>query len=141
MSRVGGPPVQMQTYGLRNRKQPGTRLAACHEVDCGPHVHGWRTVLAPHDPLTAARVAHIRNDSGRRFVQTELADGTVQFDFPAGQQCFGAHYVDTQTLYVVRDYRQGNARGVPWRKHSGPDPWVDEFATNQDRLAAAQAQG
>jgi hypothetical protein len=135
----GVPPQAMQTYGLRNRRVPRSRLATCAEVACPAHVNGWRTVITGSDPQAAARIAYIRNDSGRRFTETPGPDGGIVYTFPAGQTCFSEHWTEINTLYVVRDWR-GQAVGVPWRKHSGPDPWVDECATNQDALATEEAR-
>lgn len=130
-------PPRMATFGLRQRPIPRSRIASCAEVECPQHVHGWRSLISRADPMFAERVLYIRNDSGRHFTETELPDGSVWFDFPAEQECFAEHHADVATFYVVRDWRQ-DPTGVPWRKHSGPDPWVDECATNQDLLAAAE---
>jgi hypothetical protein len=133
------PPPSMSTFGLRNRRVPRSRLASCAEVACEAHVNGWRTVIAASDPQAAARIAYIRNDSGRRFTEAPGLDGGVVYTFPAGQTCFSEHWTEVNTLYVVRDWR-GTAAAAPWRRHSGPDPWVDECATNQDALAAEEAR-
>jgi hypothetical protein len=135
----GAPPQPMSTYGLRNRRVPRSRLASCAEVACPAHVNGWRTVIPASDPRAAARIAYIRNDSGRRFTETPGPDGGIVYTFPAGQTCFAEHWTEVNTLYVVRDWR-GTTAMAPWRRHSGPDPWVDECATNQDALAAEEAR-
>jgi len=134
---MGTPPPQMQTFGLRQRQMPRTRLARCEEVECPQHIHGWRTRLAVTDTARLALVA----SCGRHY--TEKVDGEfVEFTFPPGQQCFAEHWTEKTVLYVVRGHRKGEAAGVPWQKHSGPDPWLDQFQDNQDRLAAQQrAQG
>jgi hypothetical protein len=138
------PPQAMQTYGLRNRRVPRSRLASCAEVACEMHIHGWRTKVTPdHDQDAAARLAYLRNDTGRHFVESEETDvfgaRMIVFTFPPGQTCFREHWTEVQTLYVVRDWR-GTTAMAPWRRHSGPDPWVDECATNQDALAAEEAR-
>jgi hypothetical protein len=86
----------MSTFGLRNRRVPRSRLASCAEVACPAHVNGWRTVIAASDPQAAARIAYIRNDSGRRFTETPGPDGGSVYTFPAGQTCFSEHWTESQ---------------------------------------------
>ena len=63
--------------------------------------------------------------------------GFTAFTFEAGHKCFAEHQVPLERpeLYVLQggDWR-GNPRNEVTR-FSGPDPWVNEFAEHQDRLA------
>jgi hypothetical protein len=78
--------------------------------------------------------------SGRRYVQTAVDGGLIEFTFEAGQTCFQAsqHKVPLERpeLYIVRggDWR-GNPRGTAPRQHSGPDSWLNDFGSHQDRLS------
>lgn len=111
-------------YSLKQRPIPRSRRARCEEVDCPAHIHGWRTRLSTLDRDRLRQV----EASGRHYTRT--VDGAfVDYLFPAGQQCFAAHWVDKAQLYI--------ARGTS----TTADLWVEEFGENQQKLAELQARG
>lgn len=141
-------PVQSyKTYALRDRPVPRARRASCAEVACPNHIHGWRTTLDPH--AHAAQIAHIRNDTRRKHIETRSDTGQVVFTFEPGQDCYHTinvagsviqgHWVEMQTLYLVRG---GDWRAVtePARQLRG-DQWTDDFGEHQAKLAERFAQG
>lgn len=137
----GLPPQAMQTFAIKAPPSTHMRPATCAEVDCEQYRKGFRfPVLAGSD-----RAAYIRRAADglidgyrRRYIIVPDAAGRVQIVFPAGQFCFRvtAHRVklDRPEFYLLR--------GGDWRVNTGlerryerPDQWVDDYATNQDRLA------
>lgn len=138
------PTQAMKTYQVVAPRAPEEdfwRPASCAEVDCPPHLHGWKTIL----PAGREDLLHAARTSGRRHTETRLDGGLVEFVFEAGQPCFQAHAHRARTarpeLYVVRggDWR-GNPHGTE-RLHTRPEDWVDDFATHQDQLAARVEHG
>lgn len=133
--------------------------ATCAEVECNGWRDGWNTALpAEHD-----LVEYIRRGSGRKFVEysaaawneraaelvqarnaakepgqsleefTPLPLGMVVFVFEPGQPCFqAAEHRATRAvnpLFQVRDHW-----GQPLRRHSGVDPFLDDFRTHFERV-------
>jgi hypothetical protein len=139
------PAEHMQTYRIVRPAQTHWRPASCAEVDCLAYRHGWRSVIDERTELGQSQAHYIRRESGRGFTEVRDSTGCTVFTFEAGQRCFNAtnHQVEVghDPLYVVRggDWR-GNPRGTV-RRHSGPDPWLDDFATNQDRIANVVDRG
>jgi hypothetical protein len=134
-------PDQMLTYAIQRPAATHWRPASCAEVACPAHLQGWRTRVEGLTP----ELAHAARTSGRRYVEQQLAPGETWLVFEPGQACFAAatHRVEVgrAPLYVVRG---GDARGNPLRHrvvHASPDAWVDDFATNQDRLNTAAQRG
>jgi hypothetical protein len=137
--RSGLPVTATKTYELRAPVRSHFRKATCKEIDCGAYLHGWATTVAPGGEDEAL----IRR-AGRAFTVERTAEGWLRFMFSAGQPCFAAssHVVtlEREPLYLVRggDWRANT--GVI-RRHVNGDDWVDDFATNQDRLATQIERG
>lgn len=133
----GMPVTAMQTYRVSAPLATHFRRATCEEARCDAYRHGWRTVLDDAGETGAAQARYIRERSGRRFAEGRDDLGRVVFTFAPGQTCFGA---DAHRVSVEREANYlvvpGDWRGVtgPVRRHSGPDPWLDDFQTNQERL-------
>lgn len=138
------PPALRKTYAVRHRR----RSATCNEMDpitgqpaCLPYWNGWETVVHPVDQ--AAIVQYFRSgDSGRRFTEETLEDGRIRFTFARGQRCFRSdqHFVfqeEDPLFLVLGGDQRGNPLGVTPLKHSGADPFIDDFASHQDGLARA----
>lgn len=108
------------------------RQATCAEVQCSPHIHGWRTTLNEADPAHREAADWIRHASGRHYTEDRTPEGLTAFTFPPGQACFKAHThhqrLDREELYVVRN----PAGGV--RQHAQPEHWVEDFAEHHDHL-------
>ncbi len=118
--------------------------ATCEQAGCRAWQVGWRTIVDEATDLGAAQAAYIRGDRSRGH--TEHRDGPLTvFAFPAGQRCFRAadhrRRLDRPERYVVRggDWR-GNPDGRAYT-HSGPDAWVDDFATHQQHITDKLGRG
>lgn len=133
--------------------------ATCEEIRCDGYRDGWATAL----PADDMRVLYIRNGSGRSFREyrseewnercqalcdarnaakqpgesleeyTPLPLGVVVFQFSPGQPCFQASNhtkpVAVNPLFVVRDHG-----GQVVMRHSGIDPFVDDFRGHSEPL-------
>jgi hypothetical protein len=129
------------------------RPATCEEVQCDGWRDGWFTALPGED----ARALYIRRDSGRKFREyraeewnergaalaaergeefTPVPLGVVVFHFAPHQPCFqAANHLTTQAvnpLFTVRDHW-----GQPIRRHSGVDPFLDDFRTRLEQTVQA----
>ncbi len=133
----GMPATAMQTYRVSAPLATHFRRATCEEVRCAAYSHGWRTVLDDAGETGAAQARYIRERSGRRFAEARDELGRAVFTFAPGQTCFAADAhrapLEREANYLVVP---GDWRGTtgPVRRHSGPDPWLDDFQTNQERL-------
>lgn len=107
------------------------RVGTCEEDSCVYFLKGWQTVCDETTELDQLRAAYIRNDKTRRHTETREGVTRTVFRFEAGQQCFRQHRVplDRPELYLVR-----GERGAQSLVHSGPQAWLDDFCTNQDRV-------
>lgn len=123
------------------------RVGTCEEDNCKHFIKGWQTVCDENTDIGAQQAAYIRQDKTRRHVESreivELppraadappvtgAPSTV-FRFEAGQKCFRQHRVplNRPEIYLVR-----GEQGAQSLVHSGPEAWVDDFCTNQDRVS------
>lgn len=127
-------PVEvMKTYSIASPTETHTRAAECDEVDCDAHAGGWETLVNEATDLGVRQANYIRNHSARHFVESFEA-GVTTFRFPPGEQCFEEHRVslDRPQLYIVS---AGDWRGYGKRRqHSGPDPWLNDFAEHQANL-------
>lgn len=140
MPRSG--PEAYKTYGIRMPLNTHWRKATCAEVECPDHTHGWRVRI---EHLTA-ELLHTARTTGRRYREMAVKEGETYLVFEAGQSCFRAAdhriRIERPELYVVRDGDwRGNPRGTNATVHSGPDSWVDDFASHQDNLAAEANKG
>jgi hypothetical protein len=135
-------PVQAyQTFQVASPIETHWRPATCQEYGCEQYASGWRVRvegLAPAD-------LHAIRTSGRQFRQVDVAEGETWLVFEPGQACFKAptHRVPLgrPELFIVRggDHR-GNPTGYSYQ-HSGAEPWLDQFATHQDKLAEVIERG
>ena len=120
------------------------RPATCDEADCGAYANGWRSVIDERTDLGAKQAYYITHDSGRRFTSYRREDGLTAFEFEAGQRCFqsDSHRVPLERGAVFRA-RLGDHRGSRGGEitHATAADWVDDFATNQDRLKTLQDRG
>ncbi len=130
------PAQDYTTYGftvLRRHMRP----ISCADARCLAYLDGWRTTVDVSTDLGAAQARYITGQSGRHFARTWI--GTmVTFIFPPGQRCFRAdahQEIDGDPTFYRRDGDwRGNPRGGEPLVHSGPDAWVDDFATHQGKL-------
>lgn len=133
--------AQMKTYAVVTPSD-NLRKATCAEVECDAYTKGWQILK---ENLSAELLYTIKQ-SGRSYTEMSIRDGETWLVFAPGQPCFRAatHRIrlDKPELYVVQggDWR-GNPLNVETRVHSGPDPWVDDFATHQQKLANRAERG
>jgi|1185.fasta_scaffold768535_1 hypothetical protein len=103
------------------------RPATCEEVDCAPFLKGWRVPLAAVTEAGFADLAKL----GYRFTRVELGPGQGYLEFEAGQPCFSQLHPDRRHRVLI-------GRAPLFRRdgylHSTAESWIDDFATNQDRL-------
>lgn len=99
----------------------------CANANCQQQARGWAIVLDPEDAKHVKAADHIKNDSGRRYVELRSEDaaeylslhgtalgvdmaplralvkrtppGMLLFVFPPGQQCFRVHK-DREVVFV-----------------------------------------
>jgi hypothetical protein len=133
------PAAEYKTYSIVSPLSTHFRRGTCEEAGCLAHRHGWQTAVDESTDMGQRQAHYIRKVAGRRFTERRTELGLTAFTFEAGQRCFAEHQVSLERpeLYLVRggDWR-GNPRNET-RRHSGPDSWVDDFATHQDKLARA----
>lgn len=126
------PANQYQTYSIWS---PTDRFvqAACHQVGCPAHLHGWETPVDEGTELGRRQATYIRSQSGRTFKESRTADGLTVFRFDAGQRCFQEH----QTRPEVYTVKPGDWRGGfgETRRHASAADWVEDFGGHQQNLA------
>lgn len=139
---ISTPAHQRRTYQIDQPLQTHYRLATCQEVDCRDYANGWVNGFDLTDPEKAAAARWVRDHSGRKFT-AQLTDGKVVLTFPAGQTCFKTHRVplDRPPIMIVRG---GDHRGNPRRErivHTSAESFVDQWATDLDRVNTARERG
>lgn len=139
------PAAAMKTYQIASPLSTHWHPVTCEEARCDGFTHGWMSYIDESTELGQRQAWFIRRESGRHFTEERNEFGITEFTFEAGQECFasGDHRARNERpeRYLVRggDFR-GNPTGMR-REHSGPDPWLDDFATHQDRLATLLEHG
>lgn len=134
--------AQMKTYAIVAPQNTHFRPATCAEVECEAYTQGWQL----RKEILSLELLHTVETSGRSYREMRIAEGETWLVFAPGQPCFraGAHRIrlERPELFVVRggDWR-GNPLNVEPTVHSGPDPWVDDFATHQDKLVNEGKKG
>jgi hypothetical protein len=132
------PVHAMKSYAISAPLSTHWHPVTCAEAACDAYEHGWQSFIDEAAELGQRQAHFIRRESGRRFTEERNEHGITVFTFEPGQECFASdrHKArnERQEKYLVRggDFR-GNPTGER-RIHSGPDPWLDDFSTHQDRL-------
>lgn len=145
---VQSPMHRMRTFELAQPFATHYRVATCAEVEC----RGYREDMTVTFDLTNAQhVADanwLRNHSGLRYTYTMLDnDRKVQFVIPHGQTCLASR-LRPHRVPLERDpfmiVRGGDFRGNPTgerRTHTSPESFVDEWATDLDKLNTVRERG
>lgn len=120
-------PNHLVNYRMLQPISTHMRFATCEEVDCEPYLHGWRVPLSA---MIAEGYADLKR-LGYRFARVELGAGEGYLEFEAGQQCFNQLHPDRRHRTLVGRAPLFKRNGY---LHSTAESWVDDFATNQDRL-------
>lgn len=152
------------TYGVVNPRSTHTREATCQEMTstctaivgyegkgdvtapifcperhCGPHNHGWKTLVDVGTELGQRQARYIIDHSGRKWTAKQEGNA-VTFTFPAGQKCFTEHRLplDRPPLFTLKPVHSN----VPQRPSviDGYE-WLDRFGTNQIRLKELHDRG
>lgn len=138
------PAKDFQTFQVEAPIDTHTRKASCEEVECEQYARGWRMKLDLGSDLGQKQAYYIKHSAGRSYEVVDQRDGLVTLEFSANQTCFQEHRVrvDRPEIYRVKggDHR-GNPLKTLTRVHKKPEFWVEEFAENQDRLAAKIKKG
>lgn len=133
-----------QTFQVVAPKETHTRPGTCEEAECAQYARGWRMKLDLTTDLGQRQARYIKHDSGRKFKVISQQGGLVELEFAANQPCFQEHRISLQRPEIFRvkggDYR-GNPLRTPVRTHKRAEFWVEEFATNQDRLINKMERG
>lgn len=134
--------AQRKTYAILAPQQTHFRRATCAEIACEAYTKGWQL----HKEILSPELLHTVETAGRSYTEVPVREGETWLVFPPGQPCFAAaaHRIrlDKPELFVVQggDFR-GNPLNVRPTVHSGADPWVDDFATHQEKLANEGRKG
>jgi hypothetical protein len=139
------PAESYRTFQVASPLATHWRDGTCEEADCAAYLRGWATAVDEATDLGARQAHYIRNVARRGYTEDRTGGTVTTFTFAAGQRCFASPHkvpLERPELYVVRggDWR-GNPRGTEPVRHSGPDPWLDDFQTNQDRLGRLIERG
>lgn len=132
------PATGYKTYQIVSPIPTHFKTVTCTQIGCAAQEFGWVTRVDERTDLGKAQGYYIRNNSGRRFVESIDPSGMTRFEFQAGQICFATHKqkLDRPEIYVVRD---GDWRGNPFGTqpvvHSKPDFWLEDFAEHQQGIA------
>jgi hypothetical protein len=134
--------LEAKTYSIRSPRATHWRKAACAEVECGGHLHGWVSLIDETNELGQQQAHYIRKISGRRFTEERNPLGLTAFTFEAGQTCFTPHEVPLgrPELYIVRDGDLFENRGNV-RLHQRAEDWADDLATRTQKIADAIEKG
>lgn len=125
--------MNLVTYAIR--RPPGThrRRVTCAAVECAAWRDGWVTAIDPTfrgDGWTGQdQLDFLRADQTRHHTEHVRGDGVVEFHYPPGQHCFAQH---TRALEREPDYLRIGRRER--YRHDTAEHWVEDFATNQERL-------
>jgi len=135
-----GPVNAYETFSLRQRPAPRARRASCEEAGCAWWPAGFELRVDETTDLGQRQAAYLRADTSRPKPVERPAAGLTLFQYPPGTRCHGEHWIETETLYLVRG---GDWRGQtsPTRQHTRPEHWVEELGENQQRILDAQARG
>lgn len=137
-----GAAHQYKTYGASMPLETHWVPATCEEVDCEPYLHGWSIHIEP----LSEQDLHTIQKFGYRYQVLHVREGETQWVFEAGQPCFKASThrkeIGRPPLFFTR---RGDWRGDPTGErpfvHQRPEDWVDDFATQLDRLRADREKG
>lgn len=136
------PAGAYKTYQIAAPLSTHFRPATCAEVNCPDYLNGWRVRWEPLTP----ELRHAATTSGRRYRLEVVSASESWLLFEAGQPCFRAaeHRIrlERPELFIVRggDHR-GDPTGIPARRHTRPEHWVEDFAEHQQGLARTQQKG
>jgi hypothetical protein len=148
------PARAYKTFAIASPVETHTRPASCAEVGCHRLADGFQVVVDEATELGQRQAHYLRADGvpahlaasyaargARRYTESRTPEGLTAFAYPPGTRCFEEHLVPLERpeLYIVRggDWR-GNPTGEV-RRHSGPDPWLNDFGEHQDRIAKVRS--
>lgn len=141
------PVGAMQTYAIGSPIATHWRPATCAEVSCRAYVEGFSITIDPNTDLGKAQLAYVRSDLSRPRPAREFVGELIRFTYPPGTKPFASPEHDSHVLPLDRPEVflrvPGDWRGAtgPTLVYDRPDQWVDDFATNADRIKTAIERG
>jgi hypothetical protein len=149
-------PDATRTYQIIAPLPSHFRPATCAEVECKAWASGWITTVLPGTPehgqvmalrgkysmIAGRRELKSPGDPGSGWFVNPLhaanEDGTVSFEFAAGQQCFRRSQ-HRKSLEREPFYRVKDGMSAPTARRA--DDWVSDFAEHQQMIADARTRG
>lgn len=143
-------PPNLKNYVILAPRATHFRPATCAEVQCNRFVTGWETHLDESTEDGRQLAAYVRSRKhGNQYTEWR-AEGSsiVVFRFPPFQPyVFGAEHrqhvvkLDRPEIFAVRDVTTGFELKQHRGAENGARDWADDFATNQDKVAAKFNEG
>lgn len=142
-------PPAFKNYVILSPRATHFRPATCAEVQCRAFASGWETHLDESTSDGAELAAWIRGRShGNQYSEWRAEGSTITvFRFPPFQpRPFGPEHrqhvikTDRPDIFAVRDISTGFQLQQHTGAGNGARDWVDDFATNQDKVATDKAR-
>lgn len=143
-------PPNLKNYVILAPRKTHFRPATCAEVQCNRFMNGWETHLdvSTKDGLEAAEWIEA-GKHGNKYTKWRAEGSTiVVYRFPPFQPyIFGIQHrehvvkTDRPELFGVRDVSTGFDLKLHQGAESGARDWVDDFATNQGKVAQKAQEG
>jgi len=141
-------PEFYKTYTVNAPITTHWRKATCEEYECDDFLYGFVLTVDIGTELGQKQAYYVRHDKTRRCSEQKIDERIIKFVYGPGNNCFepvrSTHRVPIgrPPFYLVSggDWR-GNPRGIETLVHRRPDDWVDDFATNQIRIAESVRKG
>jgi hypothetical protein len=141
----GGPELY-KSYSWARPLRTHWREATCEEVQCDDFVNGFMFTCDISTPLGQRQYDFLTHDRERSYTVDEEGPYIRHFIYPPGTRGFAGNKHDhrlpigREPLLLVRagDWRKYLA---PAYQHASVDDWVEDFATNQDKIQEIQKRG
>lgn len=133
---VRGNPTDFISFAhIAPAKQGHYRSATCAETRCGFYLNGWKTICTS-DQAELIRKSRI-DGVARKFTETALPDGRIEFVFEAHQQCFDwpNHKVGVGPPLLLKRGGDFRANTGLIRRHTNPQDWIEDMHEHMDGLA------
>jgi hypothetical protein len=141
-------PEFYKTYTIDAPIASHWRPATCEEYECDDFLYGFVLTIDPTTDLGQRQLYFVKHDKSRKGSVQQISPQVIKVTYGPGNQCFepkrSTHRVPVgrPPFYLVYggDWR-GNPRGTATLVHRRPDDWVDDCATNQQRIAQSVQKG
>ena len=140
-------PDELVSYSSRSPLRSHFRKASCEEYECEDFMNGFVLTVDTSTEIGQLQAYYVSHDKSRKFSMQHVHTTVYKFIYPPGTPGFAGdrhdHYLplDRPPFYLVvgGDWR-GNPRNFKYT-HRRPEDWVDDFATNQDRISTILKRG